>query len=129
MADLADLRRVVGVYREIDDQLKALNTQVYNLRERRQITELEIIDIIRQPAYAEHHKIQIAHDNSILKIKRPQEWSAPWSLSKRDLQALLEQYFMTPGPHNAVKCMEFIVLQQTNKLKQNKFSIERVITE
>ena len=126
--DIANLRTAVLRYKAIDDEIRAINTRVYPLREQRKITELEIVDIIRQPAFATYEKLDIREDGSSIRIKKPQTWNAPWSLSKTKLREYLDQYF---ADQNRIKsadlCFRFIRDAHQTSLRQDTFAIERVI--
>ena len=126
--DINNLRTAVGRYRTIDDQLRTLNRQVYPLREQRKITELEIVDIIRQPAFATYEKLDIREDGSSIRIKKPQTWNAPWSLSKNKLRDYLGQFFADQTIiKSADMCYRFIHDRHQASLRQNSFAIERVV--
>jgi len=127
--DVQNLRAAVGRYRVVDDQIRNLNKQVYPLREQRKISELEIVDILRQPEYSAYTKLDIREDGSSIKIKKPQTWKAPWSLSKNDMLNLIRQYFGTTQAPNADDCYNFIVRNHERTLIRDTFSIERVISE
>lgn len=126
--DVANLRTAVMRYKTIDDQIRELNSRVYPLREQRKITELEIVDIIRQPAFATYEKLDIREDGSSIRIRKPQTWSAPWSLSKRKMQTLLEQYW---SDQNTIKsftsCYRFMVRAVEGDLRKDSYAIERVV--
>lgn len=126
--DVANLRTAVMRYKTIDDQIRELNGRVYPLREQRKITELEIVDIIRQPAFSTYEKLDIREDGSSIRIKKPQTWCAPWSLSKRKLHALLDQYW---SDQNIIKspasCYQFVVRAVEGELRKDSYSIERVV--
>ena len=127
--DITNLRTAVLRYKTVDDRLRELNKQVYTLRDQRKITELEIVDIIRQPEFAAYEKLEIREDGSSLKIKKPQTWNSPWSLSKNKLEEYLRQYFQTAGPKDANGCHTFICNAHQTTLRQNTFSIERVVPD
>ena len=80
-----DLKNCIKQYREIDDEIRDLNKQVYDKRDARKIVELEIADIIRDPQFNSIKKIKLEEDGSTISFKRPNEWVKPWSLSQKDL--------------------------------------------
>jgi len=125
--DVQNLRAAVGRYRTVDDQIRNLNKQVYPLREQRKISELEIIDILRQPEYAAYTKLDIREDGSSIKIKKPNTWKASWSLSKSELSRYLAQYFASTPTPNSPDCFAFITRTQERSLIRDTFSIERVV--
>jgi len=123
------LREEVIQYKTVDDRLRALNGQIYPLREQRKLIEDRIIHIIRQPAFAAINELAISQDGSKIRIRKPQTWNAPWSLSKSSLQQLLTQYFATGGLLTAAKCYEFIINTHQASLRQDKYAIERVVPD
>jgi hypothetical protein len=88
--DKENLRAAVARYAALDDELQELNRQVYQRREARSIIEMEIGDILRSPAYSTFNKLSVG--NSEIAVKRPQQWSNPWSLSKGALMRYGTQY-------------------------------------
>jgi len=127
--DINNLRTAVGRYRTIDDQLRTLNRQVYPLREQRKITEMEIVDILRQPEYATVTKLDIREDGSSIKIKKPHTWRSPWALSKSELERYITQYFASTQAPNPNDCYRFIVRTHEPTLVRGTFSIERVVAD
>jgi hypothetical protein len=125
---VAGLREEVIQYKTVDDQLRALNGQIYPLREQRKLIEDRIVDIIRQPGFAAINELAISQDGSKIRIRKPQTWCAPWSLSKRSLHAHLLHYWSDP---NTVKssdaCYRFIVSAVEATMRKDSYAIERVI--
>jgi hypothetical protein len=121
------LREEVIQYKTVDDRLRALNGQIYPLREQRKLIEDRIIHIIRQPAFASVSELAISQDGSKIRIRKPQTWNAPWSLSRSKLDDLLTQYFASTAAPNKGACLAYI-LQNTN-LRQDKYAIERVVPD
>ena len=126
---IRDLKRCVKQYREVDDKLRALNREVFNKREARKIVEMELADLMKVEGFAEFRKLKIEEDGSTITIQRPQEWSKPWSLSKKDLKDLLERYFNSTNSPSADKAFEFITEAQKNKLTSTDFNFSRVVPE
>ena len=122
------LREEVIQYKTVDDQLRALNGQIYPLREQRKLIEDRIIDIIRQPGFAAINELAISQDGSKIRIRKPQTWSAPWSLSRRHLQEHLTQYFANPATIKSSEgCYRFIVRAVEETMRKNSYAIERVV--
>ena len=46
---MQDLKGCIKQYKTVDDELRALNKEVYDLREKRKMLEVEISDILRDP--------------------------------------------------------------------------------
>jgi len=125
--DITNLRTAVLRYKTADDRIRELNREIYTLREQRKITELEIVDIIRQPEFSAYEKLDIREDGSSIKIKKPQTWNAAWSLSKAKLDDYLQQYFQSAAPKDANSCYTFIQNTHQATLRQNTYAIERIV--
>lgn len=121
-----ELKEQLRVYRDVDNEIRKINTDLYQKREERNKIESNISVILE--AYTDIQKIKI-DDGSYIRIKRPNTWSKPWVLSKNNLETYLAAYFQKTSTPNAKECFEFI----TNEVKTNsvsdKYSIERVIAD
>lgn len=126
---IRDLKRCVKQYREVDDKLRDLNREVYEKRESRKIIELELADLMKVDQFMNFKKLKIEEDGSTITVQRPNEWSKPWSLSKKDLKDLLERYFNSTNFPNAEKCLEFILEAQKTKLTSTEYSFNRIVPE
>jgi hypothetical protein len=127
---IKDLKRCVKQYREVDDELRVLNHEVYQKREARKIVEMELADLMKVEAFQNFRKLKIEEDGSTITIQRPQEWSKPWSLSKKDLKDILERYFNSSvPPQSADRCFEFILESQKTKLTSTEFNFSRIVPE
>lgn len=126
---IRDLKRCVKQYREVDDKLRDLNREVYEKRESRKIIELELADLMKVDQFVNFKKLKIEEDGSTITVQRPNEWSKPWSLSKKDLKDLLERYFNSTNFPNAEKCLEFILEAQKTKLTSTEYSFNRIVPE
>jgi hypothetical protein len=126
---IRDLKRCVRQYREVDDELRELNQEVYQKREARKIVELELADLMKVDHFREFKKMKIEEDGSTITIQRPHEWSKPWSLSKKDLKDVLQRYFESTNVQSAEKCLEFILEAQKSKLVSTEYNFSRVVPE
>lgn len=124
-----DLKRCIKQYRTVDDDLRKLNKAVYDKRESRKIVEMEIADLVKLPEFNNFKKLKIEEDGSTITVQRPNEWSKPWTLSKKDLKDLLERYFESTNFPSAEKCSEFIVEAQKRKLVASEFNFSRIVPE
>ena len=122
-----DLKNCIKQYREIDDELRDLNKQVYEKRSERKTVEMEISDIIKAPEFAAFKKVKLEEDGSTISIKRPDEWTKPWSLSQKDLKELTTQYFSNTVAPNADGLVKFIVDKRKRDLVANEFSFNRTV--
>lgn len=126
---ITDLKRCIKEYRAVDDDIRIMNKMLYEKRESRKILEMEMADIVKMPAFDSYKTFKIEDDGSMIKIQRPQMYSKPWSLSKKELQSLLDTYFATQSSLNAKDCFEFICADRKNKLVANEFSFTRVMPQ
>jgi hypothetical protein len=126
---IRDLKRCVQQYRKVDDELRVLNHEVYNKRESRKIVEMELADLMKVEQFVNFKKLKIEEDGSIITIQRPQEWTKPWNLSKKDLKDSLERYFNSTVQPSPDKAFEFITEAQKTKLTSMDFNFSRVVPE
>ena len=120
------LREEVLRYKTVDDRLRALNGQIYPLREQRKLIEDRIIHIVRQPAFAAINELAISQDGSKIRIRKPQTWNASWSLSKTKLREYLHLHL---GQEAGEVCYAYIHNAHTPTLRQDKYAIERVVPD
>jgi hypothetical protein len=126
---IRDLKRCVKQYREVDDELRVLNHEVHQKREARKIVEMELADLMKVEQFVNFRKLKIEEDGSTITIQRPQEWTKPWSLSKKDLKDSLERYFNSTVQPSPDKAFEFITEAQKTKLTSSDFSFTRAVPE
>ena len=124
---IEDLRRCVKQYRDLDDKIRVMNKTLYESRESRKMVEVEMTDILKIPQFRDYDKLKIDDDGSMIKIQRPQLWSKPWSLSKKELQTLLDEYFRTGLPRTSEECHKYICERRKQDLVSTEFSLNRVL--
>jgi uncharacterized protein YllA (UPF0747 family) len=122
-----DLKNCIKQYREIDDEIRDLNKQVYEKRDARKTVEQEIAVIIRDPQFNAIKKIKLEEDGSTISFKRPNEWVKPWSLSQKELKELATQYFTVAGQFNAESLVKFIIDTRKQSLVATEFSFTRTV--
>lgn len=122
-----DLKNCIKQYREIDDEIRDLNKQVYEKRDARKTVEQEIAVIIRDPQFNAIKKIKLEEDGSTISFKRPNEWVKPWSLSQKELKELATQYFTVAGEFNAESLVKFIIDTRKQSLVATEFSFTRTV--
>jgi hypothetical protein len=126
--DQRDLVKCVRNYRACDEKLKELNKQVYKLREDRKFVENEMSDILNRAHFQGFSKLEIQDDGSYIKIQRPGSWNKPWSMSARDLQGKLAEYFKQTGAPTAEECFKFIFDAKKKELVSKEFAFTRVLS-
>lgn len=123
-----ELKQSLKKYRDIDDQLRQLNKLVYDLREKRKISEYEITDILKDHQFSQVNMLRLENDNSTIKIQRPGTYSKPWSLSAQDLKNYLDHYFENAGRNaNKQDCFDFIVTHKKQDSIVHDFKLTRII--
>ena len=128
MQDTANqLRELTKDYRKYDDELRALNSRVYELREVRKNVEVLMIDILKKDEFKTFNKLKINEDGSTIKIQRPQTWTKPWNISQKDLRGLIDAYFETAIKPNPTDCYNFILAQKKSSLIADEFCITRTV--
>ena len=126
---ITDLKRCIKEYRAVDDDIRVMNKMLYEKRESRKILEMEMADIVKLPEFNTYKSFKIEDDGSMIKIQRPEMYSKPWSLSKKDLQSLLTDYFGSTQTPNAAECFNFICTEQKKNLIATEFSFTRVLSK
>ena len=126
---VSKLRQLTSDYRAYDNELRELNTRVYDLREARKGVEILMVDILKQDAFKEYNKLKIEDDGSIIKIQRPQTWNKPWSISQKELKTLLEAYFDSTTNSNSTDCYNYILSTKKASLIADEFAISRTVAE
>ena len=126
---MEDLKNYVRNYRDVDDQLIALNRQVYEKRLARKDLEDKMATLLSAPEYSTVDKLKL-DDKSHILIKHPTTYSKPWGISKRDLKDLLETLFKTSQSYlTADEVYEYLVTEQSKKLVATEFNFNRVVKE
>jgi hypothetical protein len=126
---MEELKTCIRTYRDVDNKLRVLNGQLYDLRQERRSLEIELGDIVKSPQFDSVHELRINDDGSSIRIQRP-GWKKPWGLSKKDLGEHLTAYFKDAGPTvNASDCLTFIIEEQSKKLVSEDFSFSRVVRD
>lgn len=113
-------------YAKIDDELKDLNKQIYELRSKKQNIEEELLPILKSPDFTHINKIQLSEDNSVVRIQRPGGWNKAWTISQKDLESSINEYFRSTETPQADECFQYIVEHQRKKLVSNDFNFIRV---
>jgi hypothetical protein len=124
--DQRDLVKAVRTFRDCDDKLKPLNKQVQKLREEKKLAEEEMSEILKRSVFASLDNLDLP--DSVVKIQRPGTWNKPFTVSKRDLEALIHEYFRGNGSRaEADACFNFIVESRKKDLVAKEFSFTRVL--
>lgn len=123
------LRQLTRNYTAYDNELRGLNTRVYELRDARKEVEIKMIDILKQDAFKDFNKLKVNEDGSTIKIQRPQTWSKPWGISQKELKALLDSYFSQTQNTNSEACFNFIISNKKATLLADEFAITRTVAD
>jgi phage pi2 protein 07 len=122
------LKQVVQNYCQVDNELRALNMQIYEKRDDRKKIEKEIAGYMSNPTFVEVNKLKI-EDGSHILIHRPETYAKPWSLSKKELETLLQSYFQSSQKPNAEDCFKSIVERRKQDSVAKEFEFVRVVPE
>jgi hypothetical protein len=122
------LKQAVQKYCQIDNELRVLNSKVYEKRDIRRQIETEIAGFVSLPAFSDINKMKI-EDGSYIRIQRPETYSKAWSLSKKELENLLQTYFQMSTNPNASECFKYIVEQRKQDSIAKDFEFVRVVPE
>jgi hypothetical protein len=126
---ITDLKRCIKQYRDADNDIRVLNKMVYDKREARKIVEMELADLVKLPQFASYDKLKIEDDGSTIKIQKPETYSKPWSLSKKELQSVLDLYFQRATNPNSKDCFDFICNDRKAKLVSSEYSFARIVPQ
>ena len=124
-----DLKRCVRQYRDVDNETRVLNKQVYEKRESRRIVEMEMADLVKLDQFVGVEKLKIDDDGSYIRIQKPDTYSKAWSLSKKELESLLKTYFQSTRNPNDTECLNYIVEQRKKMLVGKEYEFARIIPE
>lgn len=84
------LKPVVSRYLNINKQLDEVNSRAKQLREQRQLIELDLAAAYNHPRGGDDElpkKIPLTSSMMMFTVKAPGEWKKSWSLSKKQLEA------------------------------------------
>lgn len=126
---LARLKSRLESYRDVDNQIHALNSEIHTLRNDRKVLEVEMADILRDQQFHTFNEVRLSDDGSVIKIQRPNQWSKAWTLSKKDLHTYLKEYFDSTRTPNADECYATIVEKKTKVLVATEFAFTHVVPE
>lgn len=122
------LKQAVQKYCQVDNELRALNSQVQEKREVRKMIETEMAGFVSLPAFSDVQKVKV-EDGSYIRIQRPETYSKPWSLSKKELEHLLRMYFEGSLQPNPAECMNFITDHRKTASIGRDFEFTRIVPE
>ena len=123
------LRQLTRNYAAYDNELRGLNNRVYELRDARKGVEQKMVEILKQEEFRNFDKLKNQEDGSIIRIQRPQTWSKPWSISQKELKAMLETYFDSTTNSNSTDCFNYILTNKKASLVADEFAITRTVAE
>jgi len=123
------LRQLIRSYTAYDNELRGLNSRVYELRDARKNVETQMVEILKQDEFKNFDKLKNQEDGSIIRIQRPQTWNKPWSISQKELNALLIAYFDSTKNSNSTDCFNYILTKKKETLVADEFAITRTVAE
>lgn len=126
---LARLKSHLISYRDTDAKIHSLNAEVHALRNQRKVLEVKMSEILCDQEFHTFNEIRLSDDGSVIKIQRPNQWSKAWTLSKKDLQTYLKEYFESTRTPNAEECFNMIVDKKTKSLVATDFAFTHTAPE
>jgi hypothetical protein len=121
---MEQLKNALYAYKDIDNRLNDLNRDVATLRGQRKDIEVTMATILARPELSAIDKLELKDDNSYVRIGRPDTWTKPWSLSKKDLATHLTDYFQRNTVPTPDGCFKYIC--ETQRTLGKEFTFERV---
>lgn len=128
-SQLPVLKNCIKKYREVDNDIRTVNKQIQELRDTRKSIELELSTILALPDFSGFDKLKIEDDGSTIRVKRPELYNKPWTLSQKDLLQYIQSYFDSTNSHDAVSCFDSILKEHKQKLVAKEFSFERIVPD
>lgn len=122
-----EFRTTVGRYTELDNRIRELNRQVLPLREQRKMVELELVDILKTPAFAQTKNFQF--QGSTFTAKEPGTWRATWYLTQGDLRNDLVTFWTSGKPMFSENCFQHIVENVRSRTRATEWQIIRRVPE
>ena len=94
---MENLKPVMVKYLNVSKTIMEMNKELNELRDERRSIENDIAAVYNEkrdlPA-----KIELKESKMVFKVKKPNEWKKGWSLSKKDLEAYLNEILPEHGP-------------------------------
>lgn len=118
----AELKTQMARYIVADNALQTANSVALDLRRDKKLIEAQMSDLLQNAEFANINALQNEAGDAI-KIQRPGGWNKGWSLSKRELETYLDDYFARTSAPDAKECLGFIV--ESNKKTASEFSFTR----
>lgn len=128
-AKVVALRQLTRNYAAYDNELRGLNNRVYELRDARKGVEQQMVNILKDDEFKNFDKLKNQEDGSIIRIQRPQTWSKPWSISQKELKAMLDNYFDSTTNSKSTDCFNYILTNKKATLLADEFAITRTVAE
>uniref|UniRef100_A0A6C0JYE4 Uncharacterized protein n=1 Tax=viral metagenome TaxID=1070528 RepID=A0A6C0JYE4_9ZZZZ len=121
------LKNCVKQYRDIDNVIRELNKEVYSKRDERKTIEKQLAEFMKLPQLQGIDTLKIDEDGSSIRIHRPETYAKPWSLSKKDLESLVLQYFQDNSDPDPTDLIEFICKSRASALVAREYDFTRVL--
>jgi hypothetical protein len=122
-----EFRTTVARYTELDNRIRQLNKEVLPLREQRKIVELELVDILKTPAFAQTKNFQF--QGSTFTAKEPGTWRGTWYLNQSDLRNDLVTFWTSGKPMSSESCFDHIVEKVRWRTRATEWQITRRVPE
>ena len=125
MTDLrSDLKNQMAKYIAVDNALQVANARSFELRKEKKSAEESLAVLLQYPGVENINTLKNEAGDTI-KVHRPGTWNKGWTLSKKDLESMLNTYFDSRVQPNAQECFDFIVGENKKSMVSSDFSFSR----
>lgn len=107
-------------YVQINQKIADLNRQINELRDTRRLIELDLAAVYGTTREELPDKIELTQSKMMFVVKRPAQWKKGWTMSKKDLQAYLDEIL----PEHGEDVMREIIQRHEPKLVGDDFVFE-----
>jgi hypothetical protein len=114
------LKPVLTRYVELTKKLNELNQKASELRDQKRTLELDLAAVYGTTQAELPEKIDLTQSNMTFVVKKPNQWKKGWTLSKKDLEAYLDEIL----PEHGHDVMTEIMRRHEPKLVGDDFSFE-----
>lgn len=117
---MENLKPVLTRYVEITKKLNEMNRLANELRDERRTIELDLAAVYGTTQEDLPQKIELTGSKMTFSVKKPNEWKKGWTLSKKDLEAYLDEIL----PEHGTDVMREIITRHETKLVGDDFVFE-----
>lgn len=120
----SELKAQMTKYILVDNALREANARSLELRKEKKDTEDFLAILLEYPEVENINTLKNDAGDTI-KVQRPGTWNKGWTLSKKELESMLNTYFESSVQPNARECFDFIVEENKKSMVSSDFSFSR----